>query len=69
MDLSLLVLVNVLWAVQYPAYRVVSAAMGPVTASAWIFLRNARVAAVLVQRTNSQGQPGPRPNIERTFAI
>ena len=37
-DLGLLVLVNALWAVQYPAYRVVSRAMGPVTASAWIFL-------------------------------
>lgn len=37
-DLSLLVLVNALWAVQYPAYKVVSSAMGPVTASAWIFL-------------------------------
>src|SRR5215472_5105258 len=37
-DLSLLVLVNALWAVQYPAYRVVSRRMGPLTASAWIFL-------------------------------
>ena len=37
-DLSLLVLVNALWAVQYPAYKVVSERMGPVTASAWIFL-------------------------------
>jgi drug/metabolite transporter (DMT)-like permease len=37
-DLSLLILVNALWAVQYPAYKVISGAMGPVTASAWIFL-------------------------------
>jgi drug/metabolite transporter (DMT)-like permease len=37
-DLGLLVLVNALWAVQYPAYRVVSRAMGPLTASTWIFL-------------------------------
>ena len=37
-DVSLLVLVNALWAVQYPAYKVVSERMGPLTASAWIFL-------------------------------
>jgi drug/metabolite transporter (DMT)-like permease len=37
-DICLLVLVNLMWAAQYPAYRVVSRQMGPVTASAWVFL-------------------------------
>ncbi|HLY62018.1 MAG TPA: DMT family transporter [Terriglobia bacterium] len=37
-DISLLVLVNLLWAAQFPAYRALSAQMGPVTTSAWVFL-------------------------------
>jgi drug/metabolite transporter (DMT)-like permease len=37
-DICLLVLVNLMWAAQYPAYRVISNQMGPVTASAWVFL-------------------------------
>jgi drug/metabolite transporter (DMT)-like permease len=38
MDVSLLVLVNAMWAAQYSAYKVASEKMGPVTVSAWIFL-------------------------------
>lgn len=37
-DVSLLVLVNLMWAAQYPAYRALSVQMGPVTTSAWVFL-------------------------------
>jgi drug/metabolite transporter (DMT)-like permease len=37
-DVSLLVLVNAMWAAQYSAYKVVSEKMGPMTVSAWIFL-------------------------------
>ncbi|HEY7302982.1 MAG TPA: DMT family transporter [Bryobacteraceae bacterium] len=37
-NICLLVLVNLMWAAQYPAYRVLSNQMGPVTASAWVFL-------------------------------
>jgi drug/metabolite transporter (DMT)-like permease len=38
MDVSLLVLVNAMWAAQYAAYKVASQTMGPVTLSAWTFL-------------------------------
>ncbi len=37
-DISLLVLVNTMWAAQYAAYRVATEKMGPVTVSAWAFL-------------------------------
>lgn len=37
-DVSLLILVNAMWAVQYAAYKVASRKMGPVTLSAWTFL-------------------------------
>ncbi len=37
-DISLLVLVNTMWAGQYAAYRVATEKMGPVTVSAWAFL-------------------------------
>lgn len=37
-DVTLLVLVNAMWAAQYPAYKVASRQMGPVTLSGWTFL-------------------------------
>jgi drug/metabolite transporter (DMT)-like permease len=37
-DVSLLILVNTMWAAQYAAYRVATEKMGPVTVSAWTFL-------------------------------
>ena len=37
-DVSLLVLVNLMWAAQYSAYKVAGEKMGPVTVSAWTFL-------------------------------
>lgn len=37
-DVSLLILVNTMWAGQYAAYRIATEKMGPVTVSAWAFL-------------------------------
>ncbi len=37
-DLGLLILVNAIWGAQFTAYKLVSADIGPVTVSAWIFL-------------------------------
>ena len=37
-NFALLVLVNVMWAAQYAAYKTASSQMGPVTVSAWTFL-------------------------------
>ena len=37
-DISLLVLVNTLWAAQYAAYKIATEKMGPLTVSAWTFL-------------------------------
>ena len=37
-DISLLVLVNAMWAAQYAAYKVATERMGPITVSAWSFL-------------------------------
>src|SRR5215471_16423628 len=61
-DLSLLVLVNALWAVQYPAYRVVSRAMGPITASAWVFLLATLVLwPFLIREQTRKTEPGAHP--------
>ncbi len=62
-DLSLLVLVNALWAVQYPAYKVVSERMGPVTASAWIFLLATLVLLPFLFRERTRN---PNPEVDRT---
>ena len=43
-DVSLLGLVNAMWAAQYPAYKVASEKMGPVTLSGWTFL----IAAIVL---------------------
>ena len=37
-NFALLVIVNVMWAAQYAAYKTASSQMGPVTVSAWTFL-------------------------------
>src|SRR5713226_516830 len=37
-DVSLLVIVNLMWAAQYAAYKTASEKMGPVTLSVWIFV-------------------------------
>src|SRR5215472_765797 len=65
-DFSLLLLVNALWAVQYPAYKVVSDRMGPVTASAWIFLAAALVLVpFLFRERNRQPNPGADQDSDR----
>jgi len=53
-----LVLLNALWAVQYPAYKLVSGRMGPVTASAWIFLAATLVLVPFLFRERNR-QPNP----------
>lgn len=42
-NLTLLVLVNGMWAAQYAAYKTADAQMGPVTVSAWTFLFSALI--------------------------
>ena len=37
-DVSLLMLVNIMWAAQYAAYKTATEGMGPITVSAWTFL-------------------------------
>src|SRR6266481_7669762 len=37
-NIALLVIVNLMWAAQYSAYKTASSQMGPVTVSAWTFL-------------------------------
>jgi drug/metabolite transporter (DMT)-like permease len=63
-DVSLLVLVNAMWAAQYSAYKVASEKMGPVTVSAWIFLFASMVLLPFLawerRQTHVQGTPdGP----------
>lgn len=59
-DLSLLVLVNTLWAAQYAAYKVATEKMGPLTVSAWTFLIASMVLAPFLawERRNSRNQFG-----------
>jgi drug/metabolite transporter (DMT)-like permease len=58
-DVSLLVLVNAMWAAQYSAYKVASENMGPITISAWIFLFASLVLLPFLvwerRRSGSQG--------------
>jgi len=44
-DTGLLVLVNAMWAAQYPAYKAATAQIGPVTLSVWTFLISSLVLA------------------------
>ena len=66
-DICLLVLVNLMWAAQYPAYRVVSNQMGPVTASAWVFLfaSIALVPFLLRERRANRAVARRRGNLTR----
>lgn len=60
-DVSLLVLVNAMWAAQYAAYKVATEKMGPVTVSAWSFLIAALVLLPFLLweqcRHSSSGHP------------
>lgn len=58
-DISLLVLVNTMWAAQYAAYKVASRNMGPITVSAWTFLIAALVLLpfLLWERQRTRMEP------------
>lgn len=61
-DVSLLVLVNGMWAAQYAAYKVATEKMGPITVSAWTFLMASLVLLpFLVHERNQQRQTGDEP--------
>jgi drug/metabolite transporter (DMT)-like permease len=61
-DISLLVLVNSMWAAQYAAYKVATEKMGPVTVSAWTFLMASLVLLpFLLHERNQPRQPDGDP--------
>lgn len=64
-DTGLLVLVNAMWAAQYPAYKAATAQIGPVTLSVWTFVISSVVLApflVWERRSAVRVQPaGPLP--------
>lgn len=57
-DVSLLMLVNIMWAAQYAAYKTATEKMGPITVSAWTFLFAALVLLPFLARERHQ-RPGP----------
>jgi drug/metabolite transporter (DMT)-like permease len=58
-DVSLLVLVNGMWAAQYAAYKIATERMGPITVSAWVFLFAALVLLpFLVRERRHRSGPG-----------
>ncbi len=58
-DISLLILVNAMWAGQYAAYKVATERMGPITVSAWSFLLASVVLLpfLLAERKRSAAAP------------
>jgi drug/metabolite transporter (DMT)-like permease len=64
-DVSLLILVNTMWATQYAAYRVATEKMGPATVSAWTFLLASLVLLPFLgweRRTSRASAPGLDPD-------
>jgi drug/metabolite transporter (DMT)-like permease len=60
-DAGLLVLVNAMWAAQYPAYKTATTLAGPVALSLWTFLIAALVLAPFFFRERRRStQPTPR---------
>ena len=55
-DVGLLVLVNAMWAAQYPAYKVAGEALRPVTLSGWTFLMAALVLLPFLVRERLPGR-------------
>ena len=56
-DVGLLILVNAMWAGQYAAYKTATAAMGPITVSAWTFLFAAVVLVPFLLREKRRSSP------------
>jgi len=63
LDVSLLVLVNGMWAGQYAAYKVATEKLGPITVSAWTFLLAILVLLpfLIVERRRLRNSPALRP--------
>jgi drug/metabolite transporter (DMT)-like permease len=61
-DVALLVLVNAMWAVQYPGYKVAGEVLQPITLSGWTFLLAALVLLPFLLherlREHKHGDPG-----------
>jgi drug/metabolite transporter (DMT)-like permease len=55
---ALLVLVNGMWAAQYPAYKTASSQMGPVTVSAWTFVFATLILLPFLLKERTGGNPG-----------
>ena len=75
-DVSLLVLVNAMWAAQYAAYKVASRQMGPISLSGWTFLLAGLILLpFLVWERRRAGSaktvpdpvPGKQPGVDSTF--
>jgi len=58
-DVSLLVLVNAMWAAQYAAYKTATEKMGPVTVTAWCFLIATLVLLPFLIRWRRPSAPPP----------
>jgi len=55
-DVGLLILVNIMWAAQYAAYKTATEGMGPITVSAWTFLFAALVLLPFLMRERQRRQ-------------
>ena len=56
----LLILVNLMWAAQYPAYKVASRQIGPIAIGAWTFLLGvAAMLPFLIEERRRNGNKGP----------
>jgi len=69
LNLGLLVLVNLMWAAQYPAYKVASRQVGPIAISAWAFLLGGAVMFpfLLWQRAQAADRTGRAGLSRRTL--
>src|SRR5712692_24353 len=67
-DLSLLVLVNAMWAGQYAAYKTASEKMGPVTVSAWTFLIAALVLIPFLLRERRRSHDRAKAPVRRPWS-
>lgn len=67
-DLFQLVLVNLMWAAQYSAYKTASNQMGPVTLTFWIFvIASLLLLPILVREHRKSGTPPELKGVERSL--